>query len=296
MKPGKAYRFAEGVTGTVVQDPTPRRRLALPCGGAGDRILRFDPPIDEAYLERTRPRPAAALHPPAGHARRRRSATRPSSRGRTGSAAAPTAGLHFTPGLLGGAFGRGACRSRTSRCTSGLGTFLPIRSRGHRGPRMHEEAYTDLRRGRRPRWRRRRPRAGRCWRWAPRWCARWRSAWDGAGLREGEGSTRLYITPGYRFRVVDQLFTNFHTPGSSLLVLVSAFAGRDAILAAYAEAVAKRYRFFSYGDAMLIADQTVELAGRGRRPMVSTSCLRPSSAKVARTLARRASCSSMISW
>jgi S-adenosylmethionine:tRNA ribosyltransferase-isomerase len=78
------------------------------------------------------------------------------------------------------------------------------------------------------------------------------SAWDGTSLREGEGRTRLFITPGYRFEVVDQLFTNFHTPGSSLLVLVSAFAGLDRVLDAYRQAVERRYRFFSYGDAMLI--------------------------------------------
>ncbi|HET6486321.1 MAG TPA: S-adenosylmethionine:tRNA ribosyltransferase-isomerase, partial [Spirochaetia bacterium] len=78
------------------------------------------------------------------------------------------------------------------------------------------------------------------------------SAWSSDGLRAGDGATRLFITPGYRFQVVSQLFTNFHTPGSSLLVLVSAFAGTERILSAYAQAVRKRYRFFSYGDATLI--------------------------------------------
>jgi S-adenosylmethionine:tRNA ribosyltransferase-isomerase len=68
----------------------------------------------------------------------------------------------------------------------------------------------------------------------------------------GEGQTSLYILPGYRFRVVSRLLTNFHTPRSTLLVLVSAFAGRQAVLRAYREAVRERYRFFSYGDAMLI--------------------------------------------
>jgi len=78
------------------------------------------------------------------------------------------------------------------------------------------------------------------------------SAWTETGLQEGEGRTRIYITPGHRFKAVSTLFTNFHTPGSSLLVLVSAFAGRDLILRTYAEAIRKKYRFFSYGDAMLI--------------------------------------------
>ena len=79
-------------------------------------------------------------------------------------------------------------------------------------------------------------------------------AWDAAAasLPSGSGSTRLFIQPGYAFRAVDHLLTNFHTPRSSLLVLVSAFAGRERILAAYAEALERGYRFFSYGDAMLL--------------------------------------------
>ena len=71
-------------------------------------------------------------------------------------------------------------------------------------------------------------------------------------LAAGRGDTRLFITPGYAFRVVDALITNFHLPESTLLMLVSAFAGRDAVLAAYAHAVREKYRFFSYGDAMFI--------------------------------------------
>ena len=94
--------------------------------------------------------------------------------------------------------------------------------------------------------------AEKCWRSEPRWCARWNLPGTESGLREGDGRTRIYITPGYSFKVVNQLFTNFHTPRSSLLVLVSAFAGRELILQSYEEAVSRRYRFFSYGDAMLI--------------------------------------------
>ncbi|MGO9307884.1 MAG: S-adenosylmethionine:tRNA ribosyltransferase-isomerase, partial [Spirochaetia bacterium] len=78
------------------------------------------------------------------------------------------------------------------------------------------------------------------------------SAWGSQGLAEGEGRTRIYITPGYAFKVVRRIFTNFHTPGSTLLVLVSAFAGTGRILHVYAEAVRQGYMFFSYGDAMLI--------------------------------------------
>jgi S-adenosylmethionine:tRNA ribosyltransferase-isomerase len=76
------------------------------------------------------------------------------------------------------------------------------------------------------------------------------SAQDGGEVKAGWGETRLFITPGYRFRVVDALLTNFHLPESTLLMLVSAFAGYERIMRAYAHAVEKRYRFFSYGDAM----------------------------------------------
>ena len=78
------------------------------------------------------------------------------------------------------------------------------------------------------------------------------AAAEGGPLREGAARTTLFITPGYRFRVADRLLTNFHLPRSTLLMLVSAFAGYDRIRAAYAHAVAQRYRFFSYGDAMLL--------------------------------------------
>ena len=80
------------------------------------------------------------------------------------------------------------------------------------------------------------------------------SAWNRQShqLEAGIGATSIFIYPGYRFGVVDKLFTNFHTPESTLLMLVSAFAGREQILSAYQEAVERRYRFFSYGDAMLI--------------------------------------------
>ncbi|MFN2317583.1 MAG: S-adenosylmethionine:tRNA ribosyltransferase-isomerase, partial [Gemmatimonadales bacterium] len=75
---------------------------------------------------------------------------------------------------------------------------------------------------------------------------------DGGVLRSGPGETRLMITPGYRFKVVDRLITNFHLPRSTLLMLVAAFAGMDTMRAAYAHAIRKRYRFYSYGDAMVL--------------------------------------------
>jgi S-adenosylmethionine:tRNA ribosyltransferase-isomerase len=133
----------------------------------------------------------------------------------------------------------------------GLGTFLPIRSQSIEDHVMHTESYRVP------------PETAQA---VNRALAEGRkvlavgttavrtleSAWREGELRPGEGKTSLYILPGYRFQVVSQLLTNFHTPQSTLLVLVSAFAGRPAILRAYREAVRERYRFFSYGDAMLI--------------------------------------------
>jgi S-adenosylmethionine:tRNA ribosyltransferase-isomerase len=85
----------------------------------------------------------------------------------------------------------------------------------------------------------------------------------GGAIAPYAGDTRMFITPGYRFRVVDALVTNFHLPESTLLMLVSAFAGRDKVLAAYRHAVERRYRFFSYGDAMFVEPEPAALAPRG---------------------------------
>jgi S-adenosylmethionine:tRNA ribosyltransferase-isomerase len=92
------------------------------------------------------------------------------------------------------------------------------------------------------------------------------SAASGGAVRAYDGETDLFIRPGHRFRVVDALLTNFHLPESSLLVLVCAFAGWDRVLAAYRHAVAARYRFFSYGDAMFVTPDPGALAARGTGP------------------------------
>jgi S-adenosylmethionine:tRNA ribosyltransferase-isomerase len=85
------------------------------------------------------------------------------------------------------------------------------------------------------------------------------SASQSGALQAGSADTRLFITPGYAFKTVNRLITNFHLPKSTLLMLVSAFAGYDAIRCAYAHAIARRYRFFSYGDAMLLTNQTTQV-------------------------------------
>jgi len=164
-----------------------------------------------------------------------------------GAVAAPTAGLHFTPRLLEELRGKGVHVAPITLHV-GPGTFLPVRARRVEDHRMHRERYHV-------------PAAtaeavasarGRVIAVGTTALRTLEAAHDGEALREGPGSTDLFITPGYRFRAVQGLLTNFHLPRSTLLMLVSAFAGLPRIQAAYAEAVASRYRFFSYGDAMLI--------------------------------------------
>ena len=164
-----------------------------------------------------------------------------------GAVAAPTAGLHFTPRLLEELRGKGVQVAKVTLHV-GPGTFLPVRARRVEDHRMLRERYhvpaaaVDAVASAR----------GRVIAVGTTALRTLEAAHDGEALHEGPGSTDLFITPGYRFRAVQGLLTNFHLPRSTLLMLVSAFAGLPRIQAAYREAVARRYRFFSYGDAMLI--------------------------------------------
>lgn len=167
-----------------------------------------------------------------------------------GAVAAPTAGLHFDAALLAAIAARGV-RSAKLTLYVGAGTFQPVRVEDLREHRMHAERYelsaalvqaiADTR-----------ARGGRVVAVGTTVARALESAAAAGGLQAGAAETRLFITPGYPFRVVDALLTNFHLPESTLLMLVSAFAGTEAIRAAYRHAVAARYRFFSYGDAMFI--------------------------------------------
>lgn len=167
-----------------------------------------------------------------------------------GAVAAPTAGLHFDDAMLEGLRERGV---RTAQVTLhvGAGTFQPVRVDTLAEHRMHSERYTipqatidDIRETR--------ARGGRVVAVGTTSLRALEAASQSGVLHAGSNETDIFITPGYRFRVVDALITNFHLPKSTLLMLVSAFAGMDAIRAAYAHAIAERYRFFSYGDAMFI--------------------------------------------
>jgi S-adenosylmethionine:tRNA ribosyltransferase-isomerase len=170
-----------------------------------------------------------------------------------GSVAAPTAGLHLTEGMLTELDRRGVERAFVT-LDVGPGTFLPVRGEDEAEHRMHPERYripepsaAAFARARRDR--RRIVAVGTTV------VRTLESALQPEGtLRPGPGSTTLFIRPGHRFRAVDALLTNFHLPRSTLLMLVSAFAGREPVLAAYREAIAQGYRFFSYGDAMFIAE------------------------------------------
>jgi S-adenosylmethionine:tRNA ribosyltransferase-isomerase len=167
-----------------------------------------------------------------------------------GSVAAPTAGLHFTNELLARIAAWGV-EVATVTLHVGPGTFLPVRARRLEDHRMHAERYevpVATARAHAAA----RARGGRVVAVGTTAVRTLESATSNGGIRPGPGRTDLFIRPGHLFRAVDGLVTNFHLPRSTLLALVCAFGGPERVLAAYREAVAARYRFFSYGDAMAI--------------------------------------------
>ena len=169
---------------------------------------------------------------------------------RPGAVAAPTAGLHFDEALLAGLEDRGVEIAHVTLHV-GAGTFAPIRTEEVEAHTLHRE-WLDVPAATCDAIERTRSRGGRVVSIGTTTLRALESAAAGAALQPMQGETALFIYPGYAFRCVDVLLTNFHLPRSSLLVLVCAFGGADAVLGAYREAVARRYRFYSYGDAMLI--------------------------------------------
>ena len=169
-----------------------------------------------------------------------------------GSAAAPTAGLHFTPEVLEKIKAKGVKVAEVTLHV-GLGTFRPVKVENILDHHMHSEFYmveedqanliNETKRN-----------GGRVICVGTTSCRTLESATGEDGiLRAGSGWTEIFIYPGYRFKILDALITNFHLPESTLLMLISALAGRDNVMAAYEEAVKERYRFFSFGDAMFIS-------------------------------------------
>jgi S-adenosylmethionine:tRNA ribosyltransferase-isomerase len=228
--------------------PKPGTRLLLGDGVAAEVLgrdadlfhLRFAEPVG-ALLERCGavPLPPYITHPPdAEDAERYQTvyAEHP------GAVAAPTAGLHFDHAMLSQIAARGAAIAKVTLHV-GAGTFQPVRTENIAAHRMHRERYAvpaetaSAIQGKRV---------------LAVGTTSLRALESAARSGAATGDTDLFVYPGFRFRVVDRLLTNFHLPKSSLLMLVAAFAGLENMRRAYAHAIAQRYRFFSYGDAMLI--------------------------------------------
>ncbi len=210
--------------------------------------LRFSEPV-EAVLEYhgAVPLPPYITHPPGPEDIERYQTVYAE---RSGAVAAPTAGLHFDMPMLDAMAARGIKIARVTLHV-GPGTFQPVRVENVADHRMHSERYNvpqstvdTIAAARKT--------GGRVLAVGTTALRALESASRSGVLKAGGGETDLFITPGFQFRTVDRLLTNFHLPKSTLLMLVSAFGGIDTLRRAYAHAIAKRYRFYSYGDAMLI--------------------------------------------
>ncbi len=244
-KPGSALRPGKRIT--LGPDAWIETLDVLPDG---NRLVRFGGlPADEAiarygrlplppYIDRA-PTPADDVAYQTVYAERE------------GSVAAPTAGLHFTPAVLAALERRGVAVARLD-LEVGPGTFKPVETENIGEHPMHPERFT-LPDPAAEQIAAARERGGNIWAVGTTVVRALESAGREDGtVAAGSAETRLLIAPGYRFRVVDRLLTNFHLPRSTLLMLVSAFAGYETTMAAYRHAVAQRYRFYSYGDAMAI--------------------------------------------
>jgi len=239
LQPGKRIALAPEIwveTVEVLEDGN--RRVRFVGASAAEAITRFGLIPLPPYITRA-PTEVDARRYQTVYARRE------------GSVAAPTAGLHFTSELLDALSAKGVMISGLD-LEVGPGTFKPVETDDPSEHRMHPERYEIT-----PRLAALaemvREQGGRIWAVGTTVVRALESAADAEGrIRAGMGETSLMIRPGYHFRVVDRLLTNFHLPRSTLLMLVSAFGGHELVMAAYQHAVTHRYRFYSYGDAMLI--------------------------------------------
>jgi S-adenosylmethionine:tRNA ribosyltransferase-isomerase len=236
-RPGMRLRVGDGLELAVIAREGELYRLAFPEGDVFDQIERHG---------------TLPLPPYIGHAADDTDASRYQTvyAKHPGAVAAPTAGLHFDEPLLEALRAQGVATAFLTLHV-GAGTFQPVRVQNIAEHRMHSEWYSlstqtvaaieAARTG-----------GGRVVAVGTTSLRALEAAATDGSLRAGAAETALFVTPGYRFRVVDALITNFHLPKSTLMMLVSAFGGVDNIRRAYAHAVSSEYRFFSYGDAMLI--------------------------------------------
>jgi len=238
-RPGTRLTFGEGLLKAQVLETVEE----------GNRLIRFEyDGIFEEVLDRLGEMP---LPPYITHKLQDKNRYQTVYAKYEGSAAAPTAGLHFTAGLLKEIEKKGVSPAYVTLHV-GLGTFRPVKEENVLEHHMHSEYYqvtqeaADI-------INRTKEKGGRIICVGTTSCRTIESAADADGrVMPGSGDTRIFIYPGYRFKVLDALITNFHLPESTLVMLVSALAGRDNVLNAYEEAVRERYRFFSFGDAMFI--------------------------------------------
>ncbi len=220
----------------------------------GGIVLRFDQD-GEAFLSALREAGAMALPPyikrPDGPTAQDAQDYQTLFAAREGAVAAPTAGLHFTPDLLGALAARGVARE-TVTLHVGAGTFLPLRAENLTNHRLHPE-YGEVSADLVARVAHTRAQGGRIIAIGTTTLRILEAAAQGGELQPFRGETDIFIQPGHVFGTADLLLTNFHLPRSSLFMLVAAFAGLDAMRAAYAHAIATGYRFYSYGDASLLS-------------------------------------------
>ncbi len=240
LRPGRVVHVAPGFDATILESTERRTRIVqlTADGSVADAIERHGHVPLPPYIARA-DRADDAERYQTVYAKE------------NGSVAAPTAGLHFTPQLLAALAAKGVRRADVLLHV-GAGTFKPVEAEWLDAHRMHEEWYrvsaetaaavNDTRKA-----------GAKVWAVGTTTVRTLESVVNPAGLvHAGEGETRIFIHPPYVIRSADHLVTNFHLPRSTLLMLVSAFAGLGLIREAYAQAVKEKYRFYSYGDAMLI--------------------------------------------
>ena len=239
MKPGAKLSFGNGeLTAEVVGEVE-----------GGNRLVRFD--YEGIFLEVLERLGKMPLPPYIKEELQDRARYQTVYSRNLGSAAAPTAGLHFTKELLQKIADKGVGVGYVTLHV-GLGTFRPVKEDTVEHHEMHSE-YCVIPQETADLINRTKANGGRCICVGTTSCRTLESwAAEDGHMEAKAGWTSIYIYPGYRFKVMDGLITNFHLPESTLIMLVSAFAGREKVLAAYEEAVRERYRFFSFGDAMFI--------------------------------------------